>query len=216
MAPKKLRLLLLFHHIIEMVFPEKCIGCGRNIHIEKYCFCNDCLAHLVPASQSSNHIFSLTVYNDPVQKAIHTFKYERKKWLGKIFAQWMHDFLVAHPDIEFDFIIPVPLHPIREFHRSFNQSWLIAYHLGKLRKKPAMSNVLIKTRNNKSQTGLDSIERKQNVKAAYRVKKPSLVKNSSILVIDDVYTTGATAEEIYRTLKNSGAKTVYILTIAKA
>jgi len=215
MAPKKLRLLL-FHHIIEMVFPERCIGCGRNIPIEKYCFCSDCLAHLVPASQPNNHTFSLTIYDGPVQKAIHTFKYERRKWLAKVFAQWMYDFLGDHPGVEFDFIIPVPLHPIREFQRSFNQSWLIAYHLGKLKKKPAVPNVLIKTRNNKSQTGLDSTERKQNVKDAYKVKKSSLVKNSSILVIDDVYTTGATSEEIYRTLKNSGAKTVHILTIAKA
>ncbi len=199
-----------------MVFPERCIGCGRNTSIEKYCFCRDCLAHIIPAPQSNRYILSLAIYDGPVQKAIHAFKYERKKWLAKIFARWMSDFLSVHPEIEFDIILPVPLHLVREFHRSFNQSWMMAYHLGKLKKKPARPDILTKTRNNRSQTGLTSNERRQNVRDVYRVKRPRLIENSKVLVIDDVCTTGATAEEVYRTLKNAGAKKVYILTIAKA
>jgi len=207
---------LLFNHIIEIIFPERCMGCGKRSHIEKYCFCTDCVVHITPAAQPNKYVISLARYEGPVRNAIYSFKYERKKWLGRIFARWMNDFLSAHPEISFDIIIPVPLHFVREFRRSFNQSWLVAYHLGKFTKKQAAANLLIKTKNNPSQTNLNSTQRKQNVKGLYKVKKPALIKDLNVLVIDDVYTTGATAEEVYRTLKNSGATQVYILTIARA
>lgn len=149
-------------------------------------------------------------------KAIHAYKYEKKKWIAHSFATWMHDFLIQHPEIQFDIIVPVPLHPIKEFRRSFNQSWLMAFYLGKMQGKPAVYHALVKIRNNRSQTNLDSDERKENVAGVYKVSRISIIKDKNILLIDDVYTTGATIEEVYKTLRRNGARQVKILTVAKA
>lgn len=207
---------LLFHHIIDLIFPERCPGCKRHAKIKKYCFCSDCLNHITPAASSDKKIFSLAVYEEPIKQAIYEMKYQKRKWIAREFAKWMNDFLKNHPEIEFDLIIPVPLHPVKEFQRSFNQSWLMAYYLGKMQKKPACYDGLIKIKNNRSQTDLKPEERKKNVENVYRTKRIALIKGKKILVIDDVYTTGATAEEVYKTLKKAGAKSVIILTIAKA
>ncbi|MGB9643478.1 MAG: ComF family protein [Candidatus Ratteibacteria bacterium] len=215
MALKKVKFLL-FHHITDLVFPEKCCGCGRQTAIAKYCFCDDCINHITIAPSLHGRIFSLAIYEGPVMKAIHAFKYEKKKWIARSFAAWMHDFLIQHPEIQFDIIIPVPLHPVKEFKRSFNQSWLMAFYLGKMQRKPAIYHALVKIRNNRSQTNLTSDKRKENVEGVYRVSKIPIIKDKKILLIDDVYTTGATIEEAYRTLKRNGAREVKALTIAKA
>ena len=148
--------------------------------------------------------------------AIHTYKYKKRKWIAFSFATWMNDFITQHSEIKFDIIIPVPLHPVKEFKRSFNQSWLIAFHLGKMQNKPAVYHALVKTKNNRSQTNLDINERKENVANVYKVRNTSIIKDKKILVIDDVYTTGATIEEVYKTLKKNGAREVKVLTVAKA
>lgn len=127
----------------------------------------------------------------------------------------MNNFINEHPEIEFDMIIPVPLHPVREFLRSFNQSWLMAHELGKIQKKPAVYDVVVKQKNNRSQTDLSPAERKENVRDAFKVKKASLVRNKIVLIVDDVYTTGATVEEVQKTLNRAGAKKSIVLTIAR-
>lgn len=206
----------LFHNIIDLFFPENCPGCNGYRRPEKYCFCYNCLQQIIPSPSPNNKIFSLAVYEGPVKQAIHCLKYKKRKWIAISLAEWMNDFLNQHHEIKYDIIVPVPLHPIKEFQRSFNQSWLIAYYLARLQKKTALYSCLVKIKNNRSQTDLNNVERKQNVRDVYRVKRSSLIKDKNILVIDDVYTTGATAEEVYKTLKNSGAKTVFVLTVAKA
>lgn len=207
---------LLFHNIIDFLFPERCPGCKKHVKIKKYCFCSDCLAHITPIFSPDKKVFSLTTYEEPVKQAIYYMKYQKRKWIARKFAIWMNDFIVNHPEIDFDIIIPVPLHPVKEFQRSFNQSWLMAYYLGKMQKKIACYDGLIKIKNNRSQTDLKPEEREKNVENVFRAKRIHMIKDKKILVIDDVYTTGATAKEVYRTLKKAGAKSVIILTIAKA
>ncbi|MCM8815724.1 MAG: ComF family protein [Candidatus Omnitrophica bacterium] len=209
------KMALLFHNIIDLFFPEKCPGCNRYAEQKRYCFCNDCSIQIIPAQPIKEKIFSLAIYEGPVKIAIHALKYEKRRWVAKSFAEWMSDFLHQYPEIEFDIIIPVPLHPVREFLRTFNQSWLIACELGKIQKKPALYDVVIKQKNNRSQTGLNDIERRKNVINAYRVKKPYLIKNKTVLLIDDVYTTGSTVEEVQKVLYQAGAKKTIVLTVAR-
>jgi len=205
----------LFHNIIDLFFPERCPGCERYTKPEKYCFCSDCLTQIIPAPLSNEKILSLAIYEGPVKQAIHNLKYRKIKWIAFAFAVWMNDFLQKHNGIEFDLIIPVPLHPIKEFQRSFNQSWLIAYHLGKMQRKQTEYAAIVKIKNNRSQTELDNTKRKENVKGVYKVKRASLIENKNILIIDDVYTTGATVEEISKTLIKAGAAKTTVLTVAR-
>lgn len=182
----------------------------------KYCFCRSCIIQVIPAPNQDENIYSLAMYEGPVKNVLQHLKYGKRKWISRPLAEWMNDFLNQHREIEFDLIIPVPLHPLREFRRSFNQSWLIAHLLGKLQRKPAIYDCLVKVKNNRSQTDLNNVERKENVRNVYKVMRDFLIKDKKILVIDDVYTTGATANEVSRTLKNAGASKVIILTVARA
>jgi ComF family protein len=118
--------------------------------------------------------------------------------------------------IEFDLIIPVPLHWKKEFLRGFNQSALIGNYISKKLGKKMYQNILIKSKNTKSQTELNEKERKENVKNSFKIKRNDLIKDKSILLIDDVYTTGATTEECKKILINGGAKKVIIITLAKS
>jgi ComF family protein len=105
-------------------------------------------------------------------------------------------------------IIPVPLHRSRERLRGFNQAELIAKHLG----RPVSARLLRRRKNTPSQTGLSRNERKQNLASAFEVCGKV---EGTLIVVDDVYTTGSTMNEIAKTLKRAGAKRVEVLTVAR-
>jgi ComF family protein len=105
-------------------------------------------------------------------------------------------------------IIPVPLHRSRERQRGFNQAELIAARLG----RPLATKLLRRRKNTPSQTGLSRSERKRNLASAFEIRDD--VKGT-VIVVDDVYTTGSTMNEIARTLKRGGAERVEVLTVAR-
>src|SRR5262249_39091001 len=105
-------------------------------------------------------------------------------------------------------IIPVPLHPSRERRRGFNQAELIAARLG----RPVTNRLLRRRKNTPSQTGLTRNERKRNLASAFEVRGTA---KGTIIVVDDVYTTGSTMNEIARTLKRAGVDRVEVLTVAR-
>lgn len=118
-------------------------------------------------------------------------------------------------DIEqFDFIVPIPLYPSHQRERGYNQSLLLANKISKSYNINLNINFLVKIRNTKSQSLLSKKERWTNITDAFRIKNPNQVKNRSILLIDDLLTTGATSSEAAKVLKNAGAKTVGVLTLA--
>ena len=127
--------------------------------------------------------------------------------LAKPLGNILKECLDSHP-FTGDLIIPVPLFPSRERARGFNQAELIAARLG----RPISTHVLRRRKNTPSQTGLSRNERKRNLASAFEVR--SGVKGT-LIVVDDVYTTGSTMNEIARTLKRAGAERVEVLTVAR-
>jgi competence protein ComFC len=115
-----------------------------------------------------------------------------------------------------DLLVPVPLHPARRRERGFNQSRLLARDLAGLRRLPVLKGGLVKTRNVPPQAGLHAGERETNVKGAYAVKRRRKVEGKTLVLIDDVSTTGATVRECARVLLEAGAKEVRVLTLARA
>jgi len=113
-----------------------------------------------------------------------------------------------------DIIIPVPLHTRRLLWRGFNQSKEICHTLRNRLERPILTNGLVRIRHTQPQTRLDRKERKENIKAAFATKT-SLVKGKTVLLVDDVYTTGATLRECTRTLKQAGVAQVDVLVLAK-
>jgi len=147
---------------------------------------------------------------------IYQFKYNQKTYLCKPFARLITNFIqIYHLDItQFDIIIPIPLFSSRLRERGYNQSQLLAEQIaGKFRIDLSLKN-LVRTRNTEHQTFLTEKERWTNIGGAFKIVNSAKFSGKNILIIDDLLTTGATVSEAAATLKDSGAKTVGVLTLA--
>lgn len=193
---------------------EKCSGCGEIREVNKFGFCQNCFKEINFYFNKDSSFYHIAIFDGPIKKSIHEFKYQRKKYIGKKLALFIYEH-VKEKLPEFDIIVPVPLHWKKEFLRGFNQSAVIAVYLSKLFKKPVIIDAVIKVRNTQDQIGLNIQERKKNVVDAFRVKNVKMIEGKKILLVDDVFTSGATSQEIRKILKNAGAKKVIILTVAK-
>ena len=146
------------------------------------------------------------------------FKYRRFAPLSRPLASFAQDCLGADEPLwdGADFFVPVPLHPSRRRERGFNQARLLAADLGKTQGLGVLDRVLVKTRNVPAQAGLKAAERERNVRRVYAVRKPVRVADKTLILVDDVTTTGATIRECARVLMAAGAKEVRAITIAQA
>ncbi len=117
---------------------------------------------------------------------------------------------------QIDMLVPVPLHLRRLQERGFNQSLLLARVISRVHKIPVEFNVLERIRYTQPQTQLSGSERERNMRGAFRVRKNLFPAGNNILLIDDVFTSGATVGECARVLKEAGARQVQVLTLARA
>jgi len=165
------------------------------------------------------------VYQDRMRAAIHALKYDRlhpaARGLGRMLAQVIAQ-LAAEAPAEM-LVIPVPLHRSKYAERGFNQARALAEHaLAALREShpewrlTLAPSTLMRLRPTASQAGLTFHERRLNVSGAFTVSDPAAVKSKHILLIDDIFTTGATARAAARSLLRSGAASVYVATLARA
>ncbi len=115
----------------------------------------------------------------------------------------------------FDQIVPVPLHSLRQRERGYNQSELLARRIGCLAGRPVMGGALKRTRYTETQTRLGAGERSRNLSGAFTCAKGPVVKGLKILLIDDVYTTGATCDACAQALLAAGAQSVGVLAVAE-
>jgi ComF family protein len=162
--------------------------------------------------------FCVCVFDGVIQDLIHKFKYSNKTMLDKVFAQLIFDFVVNLniPVLDYDIMLPVPLHPTRLREREYNQCEILAYQLRKFFPLEISSKDVLRVKNTKSQISLDKLARWENIKGAFKVKNQDKFKNRNVLIVDDLFTTGATASELARVLKESGAEKVSVLTLAVA
>ncbi len=152
-----------------------------------------------------------------VRRVVHDFKYGHQGYLRHLVGRWLD---VAFDDDRlrgrsFDVLVPVPLHPARQRERGFNQAIALAELVSAKRGIPCKT-LLERVRYTTTQTAFDRAERMENLHDAFRLRKKMNVRELSVLLIDDVLTTGATLSECARVLKNEGASTVYAATAARA
>jgi ComF family protein len=158
---------------------------------------------------------SWAVFDSPIQNALHTLKYRRNiTGFGDALALQMAGF-VRSLHWTLDGIVPVPLGRQRLKERGYNQVALVARPLAYELGLAYLPNVLLKTRETRSQVGLNLQERRENASKAYQAH-PSAVKQRSLLLMDDVSTTGSTIAACTEALLSAGAQEVYVLTIARA
>ena len=203
---------------LNLLFPLRCTGCGKKLSPESgyLFFCRDCISSIpFRRGKIKAETYAVCKYEGIVKKSIHRLKYGKKRFLAQTLGQILADFYKKNLESqEIDFIVPVPLHRVRKEERGFNQAELIAIALGKNLNLPLSLNNLVRIRNTPSQTLIKKKERLKNLKGAFRIKKPYRFLKRNILLIDDVYTTGATTDECRKVLKKVGTKKVFILTFA--
>jgi ComF family protein len=178
--------------------------------------------HLCGRCLESRPAFSLHrscgAYAGTLKDVVLLFKYRRCAPLGGPLARFAEAALASEPRLweGADFLVPVPLHRARRRDRGFNQSRLLARGLAKARGTRVLDGALVKSRNAPPQAGLRAADRERNVVGAYGVRRPDRVKGRTLVLVDDVTTTGATLRECARVLMDAGAKEVRAITLAQA
>ncbi len=229
--------------LLNLVYPPECLLCHTKLldHLSILCnacrdslcfntppFCPKCSRHiLTPKNQSLcaqcrkripdfDIAWPAMIYNDPLKHLLHLYKYKRKTVLKSLFAELINTFLERYrvPLQAFDYLVPMPIHPTKHREREFNQTQLIAELLAKKWHTPISSNNLIRVKHCHPQALLQEKERWTNITDAFRIRHSCVFKNKSILLIDDLMTTGATACEAAKICKKADASYVGVLTLA--
>jgi ComF family protein len=153
-------------------------------------------------------------FEGSLREAVHQFKYRPCRALGRPLGQWMADTIRLTAEI--DVVMPVPLHVKRLRQRGFNQALLLADCISKKHRIPLSCDNLLRVKPTLPQVELNEKERIKNVAGAFALRQTGFVLEKRVLLIDDVFTTGATMNECSVVLKDAGATQVTALTLARA
>ncbi|MEI8293966.1 MAG: ComF family protein [bacterium] len=199
--------------VIEFIRPPRCHVCSQPFEgISGEFECPNCRGEAFYFECAVSVVRSRRV----IRELIHRLKYSRELWLvgilGGILAEGLADPRLT--DRKFDAIVPVPLHALRLREREFNQSMLLAAHLSRATGIPVL-DVLLRNRSTGTQTALDRRERRQNLRNAFSLRKNAVVTDQSLLLVDDVLTTGSTLDACAAVLLEQGAESVRALTLAR-
>ena len=219
---------------LSLFYPRICQACGRMLFLQEKVVCLPCERHLPETDFTGwpgnpvEKVFwgrakitgATSLYffakGEKIQKLMHALKYRGRKdigiWLGKKLGI---ELLNSNRFRKIDYIVPVPLHPKKEYKRGYNQSEMIARGISDITGWP-VSALLQRLTNTATQTRKGKYERWKNVSGKFAVKNGVSVSGKSILLIDDIITTGATLEANIHTLLGSGARDVFIATVAIA
>ena len=161
-------------------------------------------------------MYAATVYDGLARDAIALFKYGSRELLVGPLAALMAEFVEREIDLtKYDVVVPVPLHRVRERERGFNQAEALARRFSEQFGFLAVENCLVRARETPQQTRLRGDERRRNIKGAFALAQEPDLRRKKVLLVDDVITTGATAEECARTLRRGGAERVDVLAVAR-
>jgi ComF family protein len=160
-------------------------------------------------------------YDGVLRELVHLFKYQGVQPAGKLLGSLLNLAVGRMALPERLVMVPVPLWPGKRYARGFNQAEAIAKAFlssssSSSRNIQLDTSILVRTRETASQTGLTRHQRRANVRGAFAVARPERIKGLSILIVDDVMTTGTTAGECARVLRRAGAKDVFVATVARA
>ncbi len=201
----------------EVLDGPACLSCGRPFPFvaaarESPSPCLACRKGLYGFERSR----SFAAYNQTMSAAITLLKYEAVTPLGNWFAGRLLETLARDSEkFPLDVVVPVPLHPQRQRERGYNQAELLARPLARRLRLPLSSYLLVRTRPRPEKFLLSRRERWQSVRGAYATRPGTRVDKLRVLLVDDVFTTGATLDACARALHEAGAGAVYGLTVAR-
>jgi len=231
----------IFSKLLDIIFPNKCINCFVYTHNQQL-LCSNCFKQInintnficfkchtnikiteIHCSDTNlNSILCCLDYqNQLVKELIHNFKYQKLKSLQNIFEQILNISLENYKEYfnENEYIIiPVPLHPLKQRIRGFNQSEILSNSISKILNLKSYNNILIRFKNNSPQANQTDIsKRKENAKNIFKINEnlKHLINNKNIILVDDVFTTGSTLNECAKILKQNNANTIISICLAR-
>jgi competence protein ComFC len=206
-----------------------CAGCRQQVRFITPPFCERCglpfAGDITTAFECANcrgmelhfrSARSAVAAGGVVRETVHGYKYQHALW----FEPFLADLLVraAVPELakeKWDLMVPVPLHPARKREREFNQAERLANRLGKAARIPVRTNLLRRVEPTRTQTQLARDERITNVRNAFATRRQQKLDGERIVLVDDVFTTGATTSACARVLKKAGAGDICVWTVAR-
>lgn len=203
---------------LELLFPPRCAGCGR---VDTY-WCARCQTEIdaipllarVESAPPLAAFAATAIHTGQLQQMLWALKYEDATRLAAPLGERLAR-LLQTLDWTFDILVPVPLHTTRLAQRGYNQSQLLADNLALITGQPCLPDALYRQRPTRSQVGLTAQERQANMESAFTAN-PLYVANQTLLLIDDVYTTGATLSACALAALDAGALAVYGLAVTRA
>lgn len=227
--------------LVGVAFPDVCVCCGMEVTEREKQICTFCLlerfqdanpenkmrsaAELLPEGVVAQHALWKFDKGGTLQNLMHQLKYERLTGIGQQLGRQLAHRTRRHPRIKSllshyasqSVMVPVPLHYWKYMRRGFNQAFVIAQGMEALLNVPICGiRDVVRTKNTRSQTGFNLQQRNANVNNAFQVKNRSAINNKLVIVVDDVFTTGATTFELSGELLQAGAEGIIILTVAQA
>lgn len=226
--------------ILDALFPPNCLNCESPLNSEEkndgvchLClsrisvhatlFCSACQARL-PENKKVCHknskylLGAVTNYEDIIRTLIHRFKYGRWQRISGVINDLIDKYL-KNLNLKLNrnyIVVPIPLHENKKAERGFNQSEIIARHVAEKLNLPLKTDKLIRVRETQSQTAMRGWEeRRNNLKGSFDISSPEQIKSKNIILVDDIYTSGATIGEAAETLKKAGARKIIAFVIAK-
>lgn len=235
------------HALMDFLYPPACPLCQRRFVEGDAVVCFQCRARLAPALdwqcgacgarangvQPSPErgcrfcpppeapwrgILAIAGYHDVSARAVHRFKYSRRRELGELLGRLMLDGMqedLRQLAPRLDYIVPVPVHWLRRLERGFNQSDLLARYLARVSGLPCHPHLLRRRRYTRRQAMLPHDRRRNNVQGAFAVRRPEQVDGQGILLVDDVVTTGSTVRACSQVLREAGAREVWVACFAR-
>ena len=210
----------LVHHIMELLFPRKCVLCRKLLKKEETDLCGICRVEApgYPVSKRNPQFLdsfaAVWYYEECVRSSLLRFKFAGARSYANAYGRLLAMKVLETLPEGIDVLTWIPVSPLRKLRRGYDQVELIARAVGKeLGMKPVLT--LKKVRHNRPQSGIsDAAGRRANVLGAYRVVRPEVLADKRVLLLDDILTTGATMSEAARMLKTAGAKEVHGAAVA--
>lgn len=188
----------------------KCRRCGRQLLEDERECCEGCTDKKLYFKRG----VTLFLYNDAVRKSIYRFKYANRREYSAFYGEEICRHLGNEIEgFHADALIPVPLHKKRMRKRGYNQAELLAVEIGRRMKLPVQSRILVRERNTKALKIMTRAERENNLKKAFKIREND-VKLDTVIVVDDILTTGSTINEVSKVLKENGIGNIYFVALA--
>ena len=205
----------------ELIEPPCCVRCGKPLpeSAAAATVCGQCRQN-PPQFDGAR---AIGLHTATLREAVLRFKFARRQRLVEPLAELLAGRVGMEqtdpgglPWRSLTGVVPVVLHPRRRNWRGFDQDVLLSRQLARLTDLPCREQVLVRSKDTAPQIGLTPTQRRTNMKDAFAVPQPEAVAGESLLLIDDVYTTGSTLNEAAKVLHRAGAKSVWALTITRA